>query len=98
MRAGDPIVVAHEEDAVGAGIGGCLRHRRADLVRLRRHRHLRVRQPLAEALSQPTDERAVLRHEIERQGLDVDVDAVGAGLLGRADLRHGVDRRPGRGG
>ena len=42
---------------------------------------LRVRQSIIERLAQASDERPVLGHEVDRQRLDVDVDAVGSDLF-----------------
>ncbi len=61
------------------------RHRGADLVGLGRHRHLRLRQPLAERCAEPTDERAVVEHVLGRQALDIDVDAVQSESLHELD-------------
>ena len=82
---GPVVVVAHQEDPVGAGRGGGGRHPRPELVRLGRDRDLRIGQPRPERVTKSTDERPVIEHVLGRQALDVDVDAIEPEVVDEVD-------------
>ena len=82
----DAVVVAHQEDPVGARVGRDLGHRGPGRARRRwRPRPSRRRSALEDGRPQPLDERPVRGHERRVEDLDVDVDPVDAGLVHEVD-------------